>query len=149
VEYGSAGLVTAHPLNARSPEVASAAWSALAHPAYVAFQVLWVVAIAARWRTAGVHVRRQLTWLVSAAAVSVVALALGLTTSGSPRAGLLAATLVPVAAGWAIVHGQHLVAYSALTWLSRSRAGSVDLATDLARTVAEALNATKRGALDG
>jgi DNA-binding CsgD family transcriptional regulator len=80
--------------------------------------------------------------LVSAAVVSVVALAAGLVTSGSPRAGLLAATLVPVAAGWAIVHGQHVVAYSALSWLSRSRSDSIDLATDLARTVGEALNAS-------
>jgi DNA-binding CsgD family transcriptional regulator len=62
-------------------------------------------------------------------------------TTGSPRPGLLAATLVPVAAGWAIVHGQHLLAYSALSWLSRARSDSVDLATDLSRTVGEALNA--------
>jgi DNA-binding CsgD family transcriptional regulator len=141
VEYDAAGLVTPHPLSARAPELAAGLWSAVAHPTYIAFQVLWIVAIAARWRSAGIHVRRQLTWLVSAALLSLVALVAGLLTTGTPRAGLLTATLVPVAAGWAIVHGQHLVAYSALSWLSRSRSGSVDLASDLSRTVAEALNA--------
>jgi DNA-binding CsgD family transcriptional regulator len=71
----------------------------------------------------------------------VTALVIGLAASGSPQAGLLSATLVPIAAGWAIVHGQHVIAYSALSWLSRSAADVADLPTDLARTVAEALSA--------
>jgi DNA-binding CsgD family transcriptional regulator len=141
VEYGSAGVRTGHPVNAASPTVVHDVWSALAHPAYAAFQVLWVVVVAARWRAAGPAVRRQLSWLVSGAAVSVTALVIGLAASGSPQAGLLSATLVPIAAGWAIVHGQHVIAYSALSWLSRSAADVADLPTDLARTVAEALSA--------
>ncbi|UUZ58249.1 helix-turn-helix transcriptional regulator [Nocardioides sp. B-3] len=70
----------------------------------------------------------------------MVALAVGVVGWQTPRAGLLAAALVPVAAGLAIVHGQHATAYSALTWLSRS-AHSDDLPTDLARAAADALAA--------
>jgi DNA-binding CsgD family transcriptional regulator len=50
--------------------------------------------------------------------------------------------LVPVAAGYAIVHGQHAAAYSALTWLSRSDADPVELPAGLARATAESLHAT-------
>ncbi len=139
VEYTSAAVLTPHPLNAEAPAAAAHLWSALAHPAYVGFQVLWVVAVVARWRTSGGHVRRQLAWLVGAAAISLAALVIGLAGWGTPRPGLLTATLVPVAAGWAIVHGQHLAAYSALSWLSRSGVHSADLPDDLARAVAEAL----------
>jgi DNA-binding CsgD family transcriptional regulator len=78
---------------------------------------------------------------VSAAAVSVLALLAGLLFAGSPRAGLLSATLVPLAAGWAIVHGQHATAYAALSWLSRADADPAELPTDLARAAAEALSA--------
>lgn len=74
---------------------------------------------AGRWSSRWL-VRRQLAWLVAAVAISVVALVVGLVGWGTPRAGLLSATLVPVAAGWAIVHGQHVAAYSALSWLSRA-----------------------------
>ena len=96
----------------------------------------------ARWRTSDGHVRRQLTFLADAVAVSVVALVAGLAIWGTPRAGLLSAALVPVAAGWAIVYGQHLAAYSALSWLSRTGRQSDDLPTDLARAVTEALLAS-------
>jgi DNA-binding CsgD family transcriptional regulator len=141
VEYSSAGVTTRHPLNSEAPDVITDVWSALAHPAYVVFQLLWVLAVLVRWRTSSPQIRRQLAWLVSAAALSVAALVIGLIASGSPRAGLLAAALVPVAAGWAIVHGQYVAAYSALSWLSRTAAEPADLPTDLARAVAEALTA--------
>ena len=143
VEYDSAGVITAHPFTATSPDSIITTWTAIAHPAYIGFQLLWVVAVVLRWRVAGPSVRRQLTWLVSAAAVSVVALVIGLLTADTPRAGLLAVTLVPVAAGWAIVHGQHVAAYSALTWLSRTARDSTDLSTDLARAVADAFGARR------
>lgn len=142
VEYASAGVLVPHPFNPTDPRGVADLWSAVAHPAYAAFQVLWVVAVAARWRTAAGVVRRQLAWLTAAVLVSVVALAVGLVVAATPRAGLLAATLVPVAAGWAIVHGQHAAAYSALTWLSRSNGHSRDLPADLARALAEALGAS-------
>lgn len=141
VEYASAGLLTVHPVNADAPAMVSALWSTLAHPAYVVFQVMWVVAVVARWRSSVGHVRRQLAWLVLAAACSVTALIVGLAGWGTPRPGILSATLIPLAAGWAIVHGQHLAAYSALTWFSRSQGRSADLPSDFARAVAQALNA--------
>ena len=69
VEYASAGVTTTHPLNADGARRRSTTlWSALAHPAYVGFQLLWVVALVARWRSSDGHVRRQLAWLVGAAA---------------------------------------------------------------------------------
>jgi len=141
VEYSSAGVTSPHPFNPLAPAIATDVWSALAHPAYVTFQVLWVVAVVARWRAAGGHVRRQLTWLVAAAGLSAIALVAGLALGGTPRPGILAATIIPLAAGWAIVHGQHTAAYSALTWLSRSDPHSADMPGDFAKAVAQALNA--------
>jgi DNA-binding CsgD family transcriptional regulator len=141
VEYASAGMLTTHPWHAVSPSAVTKVWTALAHPAYIGFQVLWVVALAARWRSADGHVRRQLTWLVTAAAISVIALVVGLSIWGTPVPGLITATLLPVTAGWAIVHGQHVAAYSALTWLSRTGPESKDLPTDISRAAAEALGA--------
>ena len=141
VEYRSTGMRTPHPLNAAAPDVAAALWSAVAHPAYAVFQLLWVIAVIARWRMSGGPARRQLVVLIAAAALSVIALVVGLAITGTPRLGLLTVTVVPVAAGWAIVHGQHVAAYSALSWLSRARGTSVDLPTDLTRAVAESLTA--------
>jgi len=141
VEYESAGLSTVHPVNAEAPSVVSTVWSAIAHPAYIVSQVLWVVAVVARWRSSAGHARRQLAWLVLAAGCSATALVVGLAGWGTPRPGILSATLVPLAAGWAIVHGQHLAAYSALTWLSRSKAPSAGLPSEFAQAVAQALNA--------
>jgi DNA-binding CsgD family transcriptional regulator len=84
---------------------ASAVWSHLAHPVYAAFQLLWVVVVVQRWRAADGHVRQQLTVVLGASTVSVGALLVGLAGWSTPRAVLLAAALVPVAAGWAIVQG--------------------------------------------
>ena len=39
------------------------------------------------------------------------------------------------------MHGQHVAAYSALTWLSRTAPDSTDLSADLARAVADAFAA--------
>ncbi len=142
VEYASAGVFLAHPINQQTPDDVSALWSAVAHPAYVAFQVLWVVAVVLRFRRADGRVRRQLTWLVAASSISVLALLAGLVLAGSPRPGILAAALIPCAAGWAIVHGQHVTAYSALTWLSRSSPHPADLPDDFARAVGQALDAS-------
>jgi DNA-binding CsgD family transcriptional regulator len=139
VEYASTGVASAHPFALPGPAIAGAVWRAVAHPVYAAFQLLWVVAVVARWRGAGPVVRAQLTWVVLAAAGSAGALVTGLLAVGSPRAGLLTAALVPLAAGWAIVHGQQLAAYSALTWLSRAVSGPAGLPADLARALSEAL----------
>ena len=147
VEYPSTGVGTEHPIHSHAPEWLDSVWSATAHPIYIAFQALWLVALLARWRDSDGHVRRQVGWLVAAAAVSVVALLGGLLVSGSPRAGLLTAALLPVVAGWAIVHGQQVAAYSALSWLSRGDAepegAGRDLPAELARAVAGALSAPR------
>jgi DNA-binding CsgD family transcriptional regulator len=139
VEYASTGVATAHPLRLGGAGTAAAVWDAVAHPAYAACQLLWVAAVVARWRRGGRLVRVQLAWVGPAVGLSAVSLAAGLAVWGSPRLGLLTAGLVPVAAGWAIVHGQHLTAYSALSWLSRAGAVSRGLPSDLARAAAEAL----------
>lgn len=144
VEYASAGVRTAHPVRAVAPDLVEGLWSGIAHPTYFGLQLIWVLALITRWHASDGHVRRQLVWLVGAAAVSVVALTIGLAGWGTPVPGLIAAALLPVVAGWAIVHGQHVAAYSALTWLSRTGLGSPDLPTDIARAVAQALDA--RGA---
>lgn len=143
VEYASTGVVTEHPLTLAGGDAAAAVWGAVAHPAYAAFQLLWVPAVIVRWRSSDRLVRIQLTWVALAVCLSAVSLVAGLVVWGTPRLGLLAAGLVPIAAGWAIVHGQHLAAYSALSWLSRTGTGSQGLPADLARAVAEALAAPR------
>ncbi len=151
VEYASAGVVVPHPLADHVPSAVATVWSALAHPAYIAFQLMWPVAIFARWRGATGWVRRQLAWLLVAAASAGLVLAIGLVGWRSPTPGLLAVTLVPVVAGLAVVHGQHAAAYSALTWMSRRGPTTDDLPTDLARAASEALGASATlwlGALD-
>ena len=45
VEYASAGVTTTHPFATSTPDVVEQLWAAIAHPAYVAFQLLWVVAL--------------------------------------------------------------------------------------------------------
>jgi DNA-binding NarL/FixJ family response regulator len=142
VEYGSAGVATVHPIHAHSAAAAADLWRAVTHPAYVAFQVLWIVALAYRWRRADRAERSQLTVLVVAAAGSLATLVVGLAVCGTHVPGVLAATLVPVAAGWAVVSGQRLTRYRALSWLSRTSGDAADLASELARTVAEALTAS-------
>ena len=141
VEYDSAGIAVAHPFASSTPAGVDAVWSALAHPAYAAFQVLWPVAIWARWRSASGWVRGQLAWLLLAAAGAALVLVRGLVGWGTPTPGLIAVTTVPVAAGLAVVHGRHAAAYAALTWMSRRGPEQDDLPTDLARAASEALGA--------
>jgi DNA-binding CsgD family transcriptional regulator len=143
VEYGSTGVVTGHPLDLGGLGVVTAVWEPLAHTTYAGLQLSWVLAVVVRWRSSQRLVRVQLTWVGLAVALSALLLVIGLVVAGSPRLGLLSAALVPVAAGWAIVHGQHLSAYSALSWFSRAGRGSDDMAADLARAVAEALGAPR------
>jgi DNA-binding CsgD family transcriptional regulator len=141
VEYAAAGVATPHPIDPGGSDAAAEVWQAIAHPAYAAFQLLWVLAVVVRWRRADGHVRQQLLIVLVAAAASVLALSVGLAGWGTPRAGLLTAALVPLAAGWSIVHGQNVAAYSALSWLSRTRPGTEALPTSMARAAAEALSA--------
>lgn len=141
VAYPSAGVVTVHPLIATAPGTAKDLWAAITHPVYVLLQALWIAALATRWRAGNATERRQLGLLVAAAAISLLTLAVGLAGFGTHVPGVLAATLVPIAAGWAIVQGRRLAAYRALSWLARTSPGSDELPDDLARTAAEALRA--------
>ena len=141
VEYGSTGVVTTHPFADEAPETIAMLWSGIAHPAYAAFQMLWVVAVVVRWRRATGTTRIQLGVLAVAAGISVATLLVGLAVWRTPVPGVLSAALLPVAAGWAVVQGRHLAAYTALSWLSRAGTSTEDLATGLARAVAEALDA--------
>ena len=141
VEYPSTDVTLPHPFAGATPAAATALWTALAHPAYVVFQLLWPIAIWARWRGASGWVRRQLAWLLLAAAVAALVLVVGLLGWRTPTPGLIAVTMVPVAAGLAVVHGQHAAAYAALTWMSRRGPAQDDLPTDLARATSEALAA--------
>lgn len=143
VDYASVGVVTPHPLAATTPPLVETLWNALSIPSFIAFQLLWVVAVVARLVRRDGRVRRQLGWLLLAAGVSVALLVVGLLVWESPRAGILSATLLPLAAGWAIVRGQHAAAYSALSWLSRSAADPRDLPDVLARTLAESTDAAR------
>ena len=143
VGYPMAGLTVAHPLLEAAPPIAQQLWNATASPSFVLFQLLWVVSLVERWvRRPGI-VRRQVAWLAAAAAISVALLVVGLLVSGSPRSGVLAATLLPLAAGWAIVHGQHVAAYSALSWLSRGAVDPDALPTDMARAVGDAIESER------
>ena len=141
VEYQSAGIVALDPVNQEAPAAIGDVWKAIAHPTYVVLQLLWIVALASRWRNGDAALRSQLSLLLVAAAVSVAALAIGLIAFGTHVPGVLAATMVPIAAGWAIVHGRQLAAYRALSWLSRTAALPADLPDEMARTTAEALGA--------
>lgn len=143
VEYESVGVSLAHPIHGDTPRFVELVWSATAHPAYAAFQVLWAVAIISRWRQSHDHTRVQLFAVAVAAATSAIALVIGLLVWRTPRAGVLTAAVVPLTAGWAIVHGQRLARYSALSWLSRRAPGSSDLPTDLAKALALALFAPR------
>ena len=143
VEYAAAGVTANHPFSADAPDAVATLWAAIAHPAYIGFQALWLVALVLRWRSSDGVARRQLVLVIAAAAFSVAALLVGLAIWETPMPGLISATLVPVTAGWAIVHGQHVAAYSALTWLSRTGPESRDLPTDIARAVGEALAANR------
>jgi DNA-binding CsgD family transcriptional regulator len=101
-EYADTGVRTPHPVTIPGASAADAVWSALAHPVYAAFQLLWVLVIVLRWRQSSGSARTQLIVMLGAVTVCTVALVVGLALTGSPRAGLLTATLVPLAAGVAI-----------------------------------------------
>jgi hypothetical protein len=141
VGEGATGVVTPHPFSIAGTGTAKHLWDIGARPIYVAFQIVWLVAVVTRWRTSGRGARRQLTVVGVAVAGSLLALAVGLVGWGSPTAGVLAVCLVPIAAGWAIVHGQYLATHSALTWLTLRSDDDTALSAELAEAIAESLGA--------
>ena len=141
VGYDSAGVTTPPPFILPGVDTVEGIWSPVANTAFAAFQFVWLVAVVARWRASGPTIRRQLVVVGASVAVSLAALLVGLVGWGSPTPGVLAACLVPIAAGWAIVHGQYLATHSALTWLAGRSAGATSLPSDLAAAIAESLGA--------
>jgi DNA-binding CsgD family transcriptional regulator len=103
VEYPASGVRLPHPFRLGGLAAAHGIWTALAHPAYALFQVLWVIGVVARWRRANGILREQLALLAAAVGLATAALLVGLAVWHSPRLGLLATPLVPVAAGWIMV----------------------------------------------
>ncbi len=142
VGYESAGVSTPPPFTGPGEGPSVGAWSAVAHTTFAAFQAIWLVAVVVRWRASGPAVRRQLGLVGASVALSLVALAAGLIGWGVPTPGLLAACLVPVAAGWAIVNGQYLATHAAFDWLAR-RSDSGELPSDLAAAVGRTLDASR------
>ena len=103
VEYDRMRLAAPHPLDVPGAEVAARFWEYGLPSSYLAFQVLWTVAIVVRMRRARGEVLRQTRWLVYAVVLAALLLVGGLLLLGSPVLGLLALPLVPVAAGFAIL----------------------------------------------
>jgi len=103
VEYTAAGIHADPVLHLTGAETAADVWDAVAHPVYALIQLIWLIAVLARWRRANGILRNQLALLGAAVGIATVALAIGLLASGSPRPGLLATPLLPVAAGWGMV----------------------------------------------
>jgi DNA-binding CsgD family transcriptional regulator len=143
VGRSAAGVVTPHPFAIAGLKTATDVWNVVVRPIYVMFQLVWLVAVVDRWRTSGRAVRRQLAVVGVAVAVSLVALTVGLVVWGTPTAGVLAACLVPLAAGWAIVHRQYLATHSALAWLTRRSGDDAALPAELAEALGEALAADR------
>ncbi|MEV7396229.1 helix-turn-helix transcriptional regulator [Aeromicrobium sp. NPDC092404] len=103
VEYAAAGIELPHPFAIDGIDAATKVWDLMAHAAYAAFQVVWVVGVAARWRKANGILRDQLALLGAAVAITTIALLVGLAVWQSPRLGLLTTPFVPVTAGWIMI----------------------------------------------
>ncbi|MEJ7634142.1 ATP-binding protein [Aeromicrobium sp.] len=129
VEYARTGIVVAHPFDLPGGQAAESFFDVARPVCYTAFQLLWAMCVVARLRRASTDEAHQLRWFVSAVAGSAVVLLLGLATDGSPRAGVLAVSLVPVAAGIAIVES----AYEVLLRELRAAAKRIVTAQDDAR----------------
>ena len=139
--YESAGVHSPPPFAGPGAGPSVEVWTAATQTTFAAFQVIWLVAVVARWRTSGPTVRRQLGVVGASVVLSLLALAIGLIGWSTPTPGLLAACLVPVAAGWAIVHGQYLATHAAFDWLAR-RSDDRALPEDLAEAIGRTLGAS-------
>lgn len=129
VEYARTGIVVAHPFELPGGSTAGSFFDVARPACFSAFQLLWAACVISRFRRASPDEVHQLRWFGSAVASSVVVLLVGLAADGSPRAGVLAVTLVPVAAGIAIVES----AYEVLLRELRAAAKRIVTAQDDAR----------------
>ncbi|MFK4083578.1 LuxR C-terminal-related transcriptional regulator [Kribbella sp. NPDC020789] len=140
VEWASAGLVGPPPFSLPGRATAAAVWQVLAHPLYLVLQVSWVVAVVVRWRAG--RSRAPLLGLLLGVAIAFVVLAAGVVAVSSTTPGLVVVSLIPLVAGWSALHGHVLGRYRALSWLTDAHKGQAGLPTALARTAAEALDAS-------
>jgi signal transduction histidine kinase len=129
VDYDRSGLVVDHPFRLSGADAAQSFFDVARPVCFTGFQLLWLGCVVRRYLAAPPDEARQLRWLVSAIALSVLALVAGLVADGSPMAGLLAWSLVPVAAGIAIVESS----YDTLVREVQSSAKRVVSAQDEAR----------------
>lgn len=140
VEWASAGLVVAPPFSLPGRSTAAAVWSVLAPLFYLTLQLSWVVAVGVRWRAR--QSRAPLLGLLLGVGAAFIVLTVGLVSVRSARPGLVMVSLVPLMAGWSALHGHVLTRYRALSWLTDAHQGAVGLPTLLARSTAEALDAS-------
>jgi signal transduction histidine kinase len=103
VEYERVPLAAPHPLDLPGADTAAAVHRVAMAIGYPAFQLAWVVCAIARLVRAEGDESRQLRWFVLAMAMTGVVMGVGLIGWGTPRPGLLAVPLVPVAAGAAVL----------------------------------------------
>lgn len=129
VDYDRADTVVDHPFNLVGESAAETIFERALPVVFTAFQLVWVACVVARYRRASAIEARQLRWLVASVAASAVALAGGLIVAGSPQAGLLMVTLIPIACGAAIVEAS----YESLVRDVQSAATRVVAAEDEAR----------------
>ncbi|QQS25369.1 MAG: hypothetical protein IPM43_03035 [Actinomycetota bacterium] len=129
VDYDRAGIVADHPFQLGGADTAEKIFERALPVVFTAFQLVWVACVVTRYRRASPAEARQLRWLVASAAMSVVALVGGLVLAGSPQAGLLTATFIPIACGAAIVEAS----YESLVREVQSAATRVVAAEDEAR----------------
>lgn len=102
VEFADAGVTSAPPFSLRGHDTARQLWDPVAHPAYAALQVVWVVAVVARWRRSDAVARRQLLVVLVAVVAALVGIVVSLIVTGSARAGLLVTPVIPLACGVAL-----------------------------------------------
>ncbi|WP_433303831.1 sensor histidine kinase [Actinoplanes sp. CA-030573] len=103
VEYARTGLVAGHPFTLGGFPAADAFYTVARPAGYLLFQLAWVACVAARMRRARGDEARQLRGFLYAAALSAAVMVAGLVIWRSPLPGTLAAPLLAVAAGAAIL----------------------------------------------
>jgi signal transduction histidine kinase len=103
VEYTENSLAVPPPFHVAGYDTAQRVWNVAGSACYVLFQVTWVTAAIVRLRRARGDEVRQLRWFVYAVAMGAVAMAFGVAVFHTAIVGVLAAPLVAVAAGAAIV----------------------------------------------
>lgn len=103
VEYADNQLSLPHPLRVGGYDTAQRVWNVVGPVSYLLFQLVWAIGVIVRMRRARGEEARQLRWFAYAVAMGAAAMVLSLLLLGSPALGVLAAVLIPLAAGVAIV----------------------------------------------